>query len=252
MRYFIAVNYGTSDLIESWVSSIRKASQNFSIVLVDNFKNQGERDVVRVLREKLGFNLIELENVGYGQALNKAIDFCLADAQAHDFIVFAGNLDIAYESLPDDLPEGRFVYVAQAMEGERNRNPFLTKMQRRVVGFHRLSLLTNSLFVWMAVILVTKIVGKIPSKIWTVHGSLFIFSSKCIDKNREMFNAQSFLYSEELEFGSYMESKGAKFIDVDIVYRHAAHAATGSVVASRREFMSLWVPSFRNWVKRWA
>lgn len=252
MYYFVAVNYGTSNLIESWVSNIRSFDTEGTIIIVDNFKDDNERQFVKLMQHRLGFSLIELGNVGYGVALNNAISFCLDDSNGQDFVVLAGNLDIVYENIPKSLPSGKYVYISKAMEGKRNRNPFLTRLQRKAMKLHRLVLLSNSVVVLMGIFVITKIIGKIPSKIWTTHGSMFGFHSKCLDKDNEIFNSDSFLYGEELEFGSYMESQKCEFIEADIVYRHEAHAATGSLVDSRKKFMSLWTVSFNNWLERWC
>ena len=79
---------------------------------------------------------------------------------------------------------------------------------------------------------------------------MFSFNLKSL-QSENLFNADTFLYSEELEFGSYMERAGVKFIDTEIKYVHTAHAATSKIINSRNDFLRLWKSSFNNWITRW-
>jgi hypothetical protein len=221
------------------------------LVVVDNFKDTKERNKVTQLCSALKIVLIESDNIGYGRALNKAIEFCLKDSQDKECIIFAGNLDIAYKNIPSSLPSGKLVYVPLALEENRNRNPFLTRLQRRSLSLHKMTLITKSTIILMCVVLLIKFLGKFPSPIWTLHGSLFVFNSKCICHD-DVFNNDSFLYSEELEFGSYMEKHNSEYILSEIVYEHSAHAATSDLIKSRIDFTKTWIPSFQNWISRWG
>lgn len=251
MKLFITVNYGTSFLLSNWLNNIREYEPDAVIVVVDNFKNNEERAFVEELGEKSGFHLIKSENVGYGKALNMAINYCLSNFDCSNCIFYAGNMDIKYSKLPKDLEHGKFVYVPIANEGKRNRNPFLTKLQSRVLGLHKLTIKTQSPYILLLVTLIIKFLGVFPSRIWAVHGSLFCFNGLCLSDNEDVFNANSFLYSEELEFASYMEKNKCEFVNSSIQYEHDAHAATSELINSKRSFLKVWKPSFENWIKRW-
>lgn len=251
MKCFISVNYGTSALINEWVANIRGFEPSALILIVDNFKSKEERENIKDLSSKLDFILLESDNVGYGRALNLAIKYCRNLTSDSDIIYFAGNLDIKYISIPAVFPSGKFIYQAKACERKRDRNPFLTRLQKKALFLHLLTLKTNSPIVLLFVTSILKLLGMVRSKIWTVHGSLFCFNEKCLS-DMEVFNEKSFLYSEELEFGSYMELHHCEFIKVDLSYSHDAHVATGALINSKRKFIQVWRPSFINWMVRWS
>ena len=251
MYYFISVNYGTSHLIQSWIESIHKSYKGkFKIIVVDNFKSDSERKKVLDLTKRLEFHVIKSKNDGYGMGLNKGIDYVKEISKDENDKLFVGNLDIVYLKLPDNLPNGKFVYIPCAIEGRRDRNPFLTKLQSKFLFLHKISCKFNSKLILFLVILLIKIIGYKKSPIWTLHGSMFSFNLKSL-QSENLFNADTFLYSEELEFGSYMERAGVKFIDTEIKYVHTAHAATSKIINSRNDFLRLWKSSFNNWITRW-
>lgn len=248
-KIFIAVNYGSAGLIIPWSDSIKCCTDDAIIILVDNYKSDDERNRVCELCSERDIELIESDNVGYGSALNTAIAYAVSKYTDSKIIFFAGNLDIEYTAI-QVLPYGNFVYVPVALEGQRNRNPFLTKVQRGLLPLHSLTLNTMSPIVLMAVTTILKLASWIPSKTWAVHGSLFCFSSEII-RNGAIFNEKSFLYSEELEFASYADSVNAKRMPVSVVYKHSAHVSTSTVIKNRKTFLEFWQGSFRNWRARW-
>jgi hypothetical protein len=251
VSYFITVNYGTSDLIEKWVVSIRRNINNSKITIVDNFYSDREREKTKQVCEKLNVNLILSSNIGYGRALNKAINYAF-QVENGNFLIFAGNMDIEYINIPKKIHNGKCVFVPQIIENKRNnRNPFLTKIQKKVFIIYYLAGLLNSINFLKIAIGINKIVSLIPSQIWATHGSLFCFNSKCIENSREIFNESSFLYCEELEFASFMENIDAIFIKADIKVFHFGQVATKEVNKSKKDFFTLWWPSFKNWWKRW-
>lgn len=250
MFVFISVNYGTCELIQGWVKNVRSFVPDAYFIIVDNFKSQDERLMVRELSRELSFILLEADNIGYGRALNLAISYAKKQLSSSEKIFFAGNLDIKYSSIPMDFPSGKYVYQPRAYEGLRNRNPFLTRLQKKWLFLHFFTLKTNSPYALLFVTSCLKILGFIKSKVWTVHGSLFCFNEQCLyDEN--IFNEKSFLYSEELEFGSYMEMNKCEFISSPLEYYHEAHVATSGLICSKEKFIEIWRPSFINWMGRW-
>jgi glycosyltransferase involved in cell wall biosynthesis len=254
MKYiFVGVNYGTSDLIQKWHASIVSQTAMYEIYLVDNYSTTEERSAVIKICEELNIELITLHNVGYGRALNESFEI-LKDRYhvGESFCVLAGNIDIRFIALPKKLPVGNYIFVPSAMEGRRNRNPFLTVGQKRFLFLHKLTLRTNSTFVMLGVVSVLKLVGFFPSRTWAVHGSLFCFNISVL-RHGVIFNENTFLYSEELEFGSYVELiSRSKYLDSDIKYEHIPHAATSKIISSKTDFINIWKPGFNNWLERWS
>jgi len=250
MYYFVSVNYGTSHIISDWICSIKnQCNKDKVIIIIDNYKNSEERKKVLQLSKELNFHLIESENRGYGNGLNKGIQY-IKNNFGNKGIIFAGNLDLEYKNIPELPIDNDYVFVPKVMEGTRNRNPFLTRLQHKITPLYKIAGITQSPYLYYVVIAINKAVGLFPSKIWAVHGSLFCFSNSLID-NDILFNNESFLYGEELEFASYMEFKKAKFFDTDIVVNHDSHICTKDINASTKTFLQFWWPSFKNWGDRW-
>jgi GT2 family glycosyltransferase len=250
--YFIGVNYGTSNLIIEWANNIRSFKKNALLIIVDNFKNESERCNIKKITIDNNIILIESDNVGYGQGLNKAIQYCIDLEKENEFIVFAGNLDIKYVSLPSILPSGKYVYIPLVKESTKNNlNPFLTYAQSKVLPMYMLVGYTKSIVLLYLIVIINKIISKFPSRIWTIHGSLFCFNSRCIKKNEPIFNENSFLYCEEIEFGSYMESHQVEFFLSDIEILHSEHVATSDLITSKQKFIEIWWPSFLSWYRKW-
>ena len=254
MYIFISVNFGTSDLISDWSGAIRRLCTNPKLILVDNFHSELERSLVRDKVREQGIKLVELDNVGYGAALNEGLKRAredILDVIMEPAIFFASNLDVKFTSLPDCLPNGSLVFVPKITEGRRSRNPFLTKLQRQCLALYSLSALAGSLKIYYCAVILNKVLGIFPSGIWAIHGSLFCFHSSLHDPSNPIFNEKSFLYCEELEFASYMDSAGASYVSSDIKASHTSHVSTEYYTSKMERFFELWQKSYRNWRVRW-
>ncbi len=250
--YFGGVNYGTSHLIKPWANSIRKTCQSGRIILVDNFSSAAEREKCRTICAEESIGLIECGNIGYGSALNEIIEYVTERfPPAPDDLFYIGNIDISFQLISEPRSLSPTAFIPSAMEGKRNRNPFLTSAQRRMLPLHLLSIKLRSPLVLGLSILALKIIGFLPSRTWATHGSLFCFNAATVGKT-PIFNRETFLYSEELEFASYMSSIGAPLLVSETTYSHTAHAATGKIIKNRSDFFRIWESSFRNWRSRWS
>ena len=251
-KIFISVNYGTSNIIKQWITSIENFNNNQQIIIVDNFHSDIERLKVKQLSSELKFTLIESTNVGYGRALKVAFEYIKKKySKLNDCVIFAGNLDIQFMCTEAKYLDGNIVYVPIALEGKRNRNPFLTHLQKKLLKLHLISIQSESLPLFIIVIFLIKLAGYVPSKIWALHGSLFVFNASILNHG-VIFNEKSFLYSEELEFASFIENlSNSKIRNSKIEYKHFAHVATCALVSTRKIFYKLWKPSFTNWLNRW-
>jgi len=249
MMYFVGVNYGSCDYIKEWLLSIRENIRDAFVLLVDNYKCNSERIRVRSICEEYNIELIEAENIGYGKALNLGISYCREKSNNLNDIIFAGNIDIRYRRLASELSVGRYVYVPRVYEKGKNKNPFLTRFQKRIARHQIHSARFRSKNMLYIIVLMTKCLKIIPSPIWTMHGSVFVFSMGCLN-HKSIFNEKTFLYSEEMEFGSYMEEVDVMFINADIVVDHIGHVSTRKISDEER-FMNYWIASIQNWYKRW-
>lgn len=249
--YLVGVNYGTSELIERWIKTFRNGDIDADIIVVNNFHSLKENDNVLKLSEKHEFEVIQRDNIGYGRALNEAITLIKERIDGQDALIICGNIDIKFKLVPRFYKQGKHAYIPSVYEGRRNRNPFLTLAQKKVLFLHRYSIFYNNIFVFKFVIFILRLMSIVPSEPWAVHGSLFCFNASCITNDKELFNDNTFLYSEELEFGSYMEMNDVKFSNCDLVYEHDAHAATFDIISDKTKFFNIWKPGFKNWLSRW-
>ena len=254
MNYFISVNYGTSSIIKKWSDSIKNTDTDYCLVIVDNFYSDEERQNTIKLCDQLDIKFIPSENIGYGAGLMKGINELIKLELKEGDIIFAGNLDLEYLKLPKQFIQGKFAYVPRVIESNKsNRNPFLTLIQAKFQFLYALAAKFESRFLYLLAISVNKILGFIPSKIWTVHGSLFCFNSACISDKELPFNEDSFLYGEELEFGSFVESNSIDFLNYEesIHVFHDSHVATSDLISNQTGFINIWSKSFLNWYNKW-
>jgi hypothetical protein len=252
-KYFISVNYNTSNLIEKWVNNIRKKTAGkCNIIIIDNFFSQSERNKVKIIVDSLSIILIISDNIGYGAALNLGIKKSLQIEKENEFIFLIGNLDIEYKNLTENFIDGKYVYMPQIKEKNRvNRNPFFTILQKQFLPLCLFAGRLQSTFLLDLIIGFNKIIGYLPSRTWAIHGSLFCFHSSCIDINKEIFNNNSLLYCEELEFASYMQYRDVEIISSEVSINHIGQVSTNQVNSSKKKFLKLWWSSFQNWYYRW-
>lgn len=251
--YFISVNYSTSNLIEKWAKSIYKFDQGANLIVIDNFSSNSEVENVKLLKEKLGFEVIYSENVGYGAALNKGISMVLS--LNRNAILFCSNLDIEYLNIPTNLPQGKFVYVPKVREAKINdRNPFLTIFQKKLLPIYGFAAKRKSTSLYYLAVVLNKIAGYRTSPIWAIHGSLFCFNASIVSSIENLpFNDKSFLYAEEYEFASFVEHEHGKFISSSIEIFHQRNASTFVFLqfGTKNYVEKYWSRSFSNYISRY-
>ena len=252
MNYvFISVNFNSSYLIDNWIKSINNCSTNSHVIIVDNFSTTEEREIIRSFSKKYSFKLLELDNVGYSKAMNQALLFCKKTFKKG--VIFCGNLDITFLNIPRRIINGSYVYVPKVTESKRNnRNPFLTVLQKKIIPIYKSAAKKKYIYIYFLAVILNKILGFFPSKVWAIHGSLFCFNFSLIrDLNDLPFNNNSFLYSEEWEFASFIENNNFSFLKSDIHIKHFSNATTSILIKNQKDFIKIWAPSFINYINRW-
>lgn len=251
MRVLIgAVNYGTSNLITQWAVSALKASPGAQLVLVDNFSTEKELQTAKKMANDHGVVLIESDNCGYGSSLNKIVTYCkvhFSGGGDAPQVLMLGNLDILFNRVEFDDHHKRFACLASGVERGYQLNPFLTVLQKRFLFLHKIAIFFHSSLILLLSTAFIKFLRVFKSPPWTMHGSLFCISYDSIT-GEKIFNDKSFLYSEELEFGSYLERNNIQLVQSDIEYQHIANVSTSKIIGRHREFFDYWWPSFHNWL----
>lgn len=255
MNYFVAVNYGTSTLIDVWARSCRAASENepCKLYLVDNFKSDDERAMVKKVSDEQDLILIENENVGYGKALNDAFDVIRNEsALSEDDLIIAGNLDLEIKRKDVVVSTKPTAYMPMVFQDGKDKNPYIKKIQRPLLPLYGLVYLTRSPVLFKAVAGFIKIFKAFPSRPYTCHGSLFVINGALLkDMTGSIFNPDSFLYVEELEFGEYLAQHRINLTTSEIIVNHIGRVSTAEVTENLNESIRLWAPSWRNWRQRW-
>jgi RimJ/RimL family protein N-acetyltransferase len=248
-----AVNYGTSTLIKNWAASARFLLPNVELVIVDNYFSDEERSRCESITLEIGITLIKSENFGYGSSLNKIAQYfieTIGPNTSRAGILLFGNIDIIFKKIDIHYSNDSVAYLARGVEGKRQLNPFLNSIQRKFLPIHAIAIFFNSSFFLLLTTVFIKVLGFFDSAPWASHGSLFCINSRALKENAKIFNEESFLYSEELEFGSYLEKNGIPLQWSNVEYEHTAHVSTSKIIKNHRSFFKYWKPSFINWMNR--
>lgn len=254
--YFISVNYKTSHEIENWATNIRNLKPNANLYIVDSFSNEEEKKRTSDICRTLQIELLYSENLGYGNSLNIGLDAAKRDAanEIDSSIFVFGNLDVAYMLLPDETQSQHSAYalMPDVMEGTRNRNPFMTKLQRKFAWLYWPAAKAKSNTLFLLAALTIKILGKIPSKAYACHGSVFCLNGLALKKIDEpIFNKKSFLYWEEIDYADLLNKHKIPLIKSKIAAKHARNASTFELARSRQNIINYWAASYENWIERY-
>lgn len=252
--FFLAVNYRTSDKIEGWTNHIRAHNINTDLYVVDSFSDENERERATKICNRLGVKIIYSENFGYGNSLNVGLDIIKKDAvdEMKYAIFIFGNLDVSFLKVSCKSLDTACAFMPKIMEGRRNRNPFMTKLQRKFVWVYWPAAIAKSNILFLIAALFIRIIGKIPSKPYASHGSVLCVNGLALEAIHEpIFNKNSFLYWEEMDFADLLNKYQIPLIESDILVEHSRHASTLNLTKSRKKVTLYWATSWRNWAARY-
>lgn len=254
MLYTVAVNYGTPELITDWAKSIRQDNSDAFLLIVDNFESDEARAKAKEICRIENIELIESVNVGYGQGLDVGLSRLMqtTDIYGDDLVMF-GNLDLSITArdLPNTSDPSAFMPVIR--QGGRNRNPFLTKFQSRFVWLYDVVAKTRSPMVLTLAAGIIKVLGKVTSKPYATHGSLFVMNGAALHKiAHPIFNPLTFLYCEEMEFAEGLRQAGIPLVSCSVEVDHVGKVSTGAITRTKQDFINVWLSSWQNWRARWA
>lgn len=245
----IGVNYDSylyaENFVVKWVE--RESVQN--VILVDNFSSERERIAIRALGTIARVTVLESANRGYGCALNLALKYVDENCDCTQSVILFGNVDVEPDVLvpvsvkPASLPE------VAVIEGSRDRNPFLTQLQKRLIGLYGHAAKTHSRTLLRMCLALNKAFAIVPSRTWAVHGALFAIPGTLISGFRDVFSPDVFLYCEELFFARKVEALGLHFQRCGISVRHVGGVSTGSTLrANSDRFFENWCRSMRAYI----
>lgn len=237
--YIVGVNFASSKFAAKFVEEWLRVESVHHIWLVDNFSTKVELDHMRVISKKPRVTLIERKNDGYSAGLMAGLRAVKKKGSRHGLVLF-GNVDVypvdvQYASVVDDE-----VPMPQLLERGRNRNPFMTLLERRLLWLFIPASFFASRKLRLLASLVIRCVRLWRSNPWTIHGSLFSLPVSSLYKDIDVFPEGLFMYCEELFFGCYLEKNGLKLVGSQIICSHIGGVSTSVYIpkASLSQFKS--------------
>jgi GT2 family glycosyltransferase len=243
---YLGVNYLSSEELEENLSRWRAFKEIDAIFIVDNYSTIQERDLVRCICEKYEACLIEKLNIGYGAALNCGLDVVAELHKDKSYVVFFGNVDIFPTRLDLACIEDAYVPMLNINELNVNKNPFLKKIHRYFIFIPCMAAKFESKFLLLIWLVVQKIIHLIPGKPIAVHGSLFCLTSMQLLSLMPIFNADVFLYCEEMFFMRKISRLGLEFKQSENYFMHSGSISTSKTIKlDKKSFFLNWAKSMR-------
>jgi GT2 family glycosyltransferase len=251
--FAVAVNYGTPELISHWAASIRQDQENAQLVVVDNFHSEASRERAQTICRDERIELVESTNVGYGQGLNIGIAklICSKTIDDTDLVIF-GNIDLQVKAPAAVTTSESRSFLPKVLQGGKDRNPFLTKLQSRFLWVYDVVAATQSPIALRIAAGIIKLLGLLPSAPYATHGSLFVLNGAALKNiSHPIFNPKTFLYCEEMDFAEALRHAKIPLSPCSIEVIHIGRVSTGAITKTKREFIGVWVSGWRNWRERW-
>jgi hypothetical protein len=240
---YLGINYLSSSTLLETVASWSSFKDIKKIYIVDNYSNNLERDEVKKICRKFGVFFIESPNVGYGAALNYGLDIILKSNRGLSYVVFFGNIDVYPKKINLSSVNEDFIPVLNIEESGQNKNPFLKNLHLYFLFIPCLAARWESKAILMLWMIFKKVIDFFPGTTKAVHGSLFGLTDKQLSQLMPIFNAQVFLYCEELFFMSSVKKANFKFKKTDNDFIHIGSVSTNKTIKLDKERY------FKNWVK---
>lgn len=247
-----AIEYHSPNLINKFINEWLKCSHVVKIYIASTSNNRSSK---KPLLSKVINNVeiydLDLANNGYGSAMNELLYLIQVDNQTDGYFfdyLLIGNIDV----FPINISEPHFINdqfkvpMINVIENNKNRNPFISKFQKRFIFLYKIPLKLNSISLLFFVILIFKLIKIIKSNPWAVHGSFFCFNNKMVMSDLKFFN-DSFLYCEELFYARNLEKLKIKLVESPFTVRHIGGVSTNLVInKSRKIFFSYWKESMNE------
>lgn len=249
---FGVVNYGTADSVIRYFYSVKSAmrEEKFKFLVCDNFSNPDERvKLDNFKRIHDNFILLYQENIGYGRGLNVILSYITEKYYDQRLRVILSNSDLELNRYVVQNFKERTAYIP-VINGRRSL--FLNTLQKNILILMKMNIFSEYFLGFLFRTAVLKIFRYCNAQPWTCHGSVFILDYTVSEVFESIFNEDTFLYSEELEFGSYVEFFGYEWSFLDYSFSHRGSESISKTFSSQYSRNKLYHDSFRNWVKRWS
>lgn len=242
----VGVNYNASEVLDAFLGEWSNVESVSRIIVVDNYFNELERNVVVQKCEYYGAEILCLSNVGYGAGLNYALKHLIDELSENNCLILFGNTDVLPISVDlrgicdDKIPEIAII------EAGSNRNPFINQWAFKLMFLLKYTVYYESRILRNIWIVFQKIVGIIPGKTIAVHGAMFALTLRQLRLMHPIFNEKVFLYCEEMFFAKKVFRLGMEFKKVGIEVCHLGSVSTSKTIKKDKDnFFYNWLKSMR-------
>jgi len=218
---FILVNYNTEKELIDFINSLKNISAIYELIAVNNFSNEKSLQKIKQICNSKKIVLLESENIGYGDAINKGIDFAKINYKFAYLII--SNCDIKinkfeYRKFHKKYCNCHCIIAPEIVNNNlKMQNPFYRKKNNLILFLFYLAAKYQNRLLFYFTILISKF-DRVNytkcNKIYAAHGSFIVISKEVINsfKNDHLFDPDIFLFCEELVFAEKVRRKGFNIV----------------------------------------
>ena len=205
---FSIVNFNTEDelvhLIKSSEHILKSENISYHFVIVNNFSTNESFKNVENLKSQYKFDLIQSDNVGYGNGHNKAILYIKKHYEFKNLVV--SNCDIEMIEVNKNVLDSNDGILGPAIlkSSGVNQNPMYINRHKTLFHLYNYVRQKPIKLLFYATVLYSKLLYGFDSifsrknMVYCVHGSFIIFSEASMELlNYEPFEKNMFLFCEE-------------------------------------------------------
>lgn len=249
---FVLVNYNTEKELIDFINSLKNINAIYELVVVNNFSDKKSLKKIKQICNSKKVVLLESENIGYGNAINKGIDFVKIHYKFKYLIT--SNCDIEIKEFEYKEIYKRYYnchYVIAPMIANSNfkmQNPFYRRKNNLIFFLFYLAAKYRNRLIFRFTILISNF-GRFNytscNIIYAAHGSFIMIPKEILNsfKNEDLFDPDIFLLCEELVFAEKIRRKGYNIIyDDNIKILHKEQASMGYLSISKK--FEIWSKSY--------
>lgn len=213
---FVVLVYANTQDIREFIDSVRYLECSYKIIIVNSYYNDESLKIMQQIAVENRCDFINVENKGYSYGNNKGIEFA-RNNYIFDFLVISNadiivrKFDVQILNKYSDVVIGPKIITSTG----KNQNPFYPykKIFPRMENFFLRRKIKLGYYI---IIALNKICKKLLSikmliekkdfeKVYALHGSFIIFSKGALQKIKDIFDENIFLFSEEVVLAEKMK-----------------------------------------------
>ncbi len=220
---FIVLVYKNYDDLKDFIISLKSTDYSYKVIVIDAFVSDDISNCIEAVSREYNCDYIRIENKGYSYGNNIGIKYAL---EKYNFrFIIISNPDIQVTKFdPNRLGDNSAIYGPRIVaKNGKMQNPFRVRYSRigewlTYIGYKYdikifvliyvvINKLERELF-----LLLTKIcnVSKMR-RVYSLHGSFLIISRNVLNKDKQLFDNNMFLYAEE-DYLAYKMKKNSIYM----------------------------------------